>query len=355
MIAIVLACEVKAEPPVQVYLEEFERAGVEYRVICWAPRSDSPLHQNPPGCIEFKYKKRDGSLKSRIVNYFRFRRFLIRTLRELNPDKCLFIPTQAGVLLPKRYFIKHAGRYFFDYRDPGYENHRFYLKRVMHIVRCSYATAISSRGFLNVLLPSDKYVISHNVYEYETRRLSKRPLGEHVIITSIGTLRTPEFAINEVIPFVNDDRFELHLYGTADERTLGALNRFLEERSVTNVFYNGRFEDGELPTIIERSDALLVYFLSKLDGLYHMPDRLYLGLQYAKPMIANADTYCAKYIVDNELGCAIDPNNVDLNKVYEYLSSADYDRIYRNAKRCLEEARADNEVWRKSIRNFIKS
>jgi|GEM_PF-5197299 len=355
MIAVVLACEVKAEPPVQVYLEEFERAGAEYKIICWAPRSDSPLHQNPPGCIEFKYKKRDGSFKSRLVNYFRFRRFLIRALRELNPDKCLFIPTQAGVLLPKRYFVKHSDRYYFDYRDPGYENHRFYLKRVMHIVRHSYATAISSRGFLNVLLSSEKYVISHNAYEYEVRRPPIHSLGKPIVITSIGTLRTPEFAINEVKPFMNDDRFELRLYGTADARTLEALTRFLEENSVKNVTYKGRFEDAELPTIIERSDALLVYFLSKLDGLYHMPDRLYLGLQYAKPMIANADTYCAKYIVDNELGCAIDPHNVDLNKVYDYLSSADYDRIYRNAKRCLEETHADNEVWRKSIRNFIKS
>ena len=354
MIAIVLACEVKAEPPIQVYLEEFQRVGADYKIICWAPRSDSPLHQNPPGCIEFKFKKRDGSLKSKLVNYFRFRRFLIKELRKMNPEKILFIPTQAGILLPKRFFRKHSGRYYFDYRDPGYENHRLYLKRVMHMVHHSFATAISSRGFLNVLLPSNKYVVCHNAYDFETHALPRPKSHSPLVIASIGTLRTPQFAINEVSSFVNDPRFEVRLYGTADDRTLKALDVYLREQKVANVFYKGRFEDDELPSIIEQSDALLVYFLSKLDGLFHMPDRLYLGLQYGKPMIANGETYCGKYIVDNGLGCIIDPKNVSLDPVYQYLSSVDYVKIYSNAKRCLLEAKVENEAWRASIRKFIK-
>lgn len=355
MIAVVLACEVKAEPPVQVYLEEFEKAGAPYQIICWAPRSSSPIHQNPIGCIEFQYKKRDGSLKSRVFNYFRFRRFLIRKLKEIKPDKIVFIPTQAGVLLPKRFFRKNLGKYYFDYRDPGYENYQFYLRRVMNMVNHSFATAISSTGFLNVLAPSQKYILAHNAYLFEANGPRERQNHPVKNVVSIGTLRTPEFAINQITPFISDPRFMVHLYGTGDERTIVALKSFLQDNCVNNVVYHGRFRDEELPSIIESSDALLVYFLSKLDGLYHMPDRLYLGMQYATPMIGNADTYCSKYITDNGLGFALDPRQMDLDALYEYLSTIDLSKIYENSRRCLEQVRQDNEKWRESIQTFIKS
>ena len=117
----------------------------------------------------------------------------------------------------------------------------------------------------------------------------------------------------------------------------------------------GRFQDEELEDIVRSSDALLVYFLSKLDGLYHMPDRLYLGLQYGRPMVANADTYCAQYIVKNGLGFALDPKKPDLDGLFQYLLYYDADTIYRAARSCLQKVEEENEAWRKSIRNFLKS
>ena len=355
MIAVVLACEVKAEPPVQVYLEEFQCAKADYKIICWASRSDSPLHQNPPGCIEFKFKKRDGSLKSKLINYFRFRRFLIKELRKMKPEKILFIPTQAGVLLPKRFFRRHSGQYYFDYRDPGYENHRFYLNRVMNMVKHSFTTAISSPGFLRVLRPSDKYVICNNVYAFETRGSRSNSRRATRIITSIGTLRTPKFVINEISPFVCDSRFEVRLYGTADDRTQKALDEFLKNNHVTNVVYKGVFRDDELPQIISESDALLVYYPSELDGMYHMPDRLYLGLQYGKPMVGNLETFCGQFLVKNGLGVSLNPHSDDLDALYQFLSRANLDKISMNSRKCLKKAERENALWKESIRRFIQS
>ncbi len=355
MIAVVLACEVKAEPPIEVYLEEINNLGLEYKIICWAPRSDSPIHKNPEGCIEFTYKKRDGSLKSKIHNYWKFRRFLVKQLRLLKPEKFIFIPTQAGVLLPKRFFKRISGKYYFDYRDPGYEKYRFYRNRVMNMVRHSYATAISSQGFLEILDDSDKYVIAHNGYNYRP----KKALGTNGCppfkIVSIGTLRTPEFVWNEISPFVNDTRFEVHLYGTGDDRTTKYLRETLEKKSIINVFYHGTFQDEELDAIINGADALLVYYLSKIDGLYHMPDRLYLGLEYAKPMVANALTYCSRYLIKYGIGYGLDPSNPDLDSLSTYLSSVNPSIIYKNCLECLKTIEKDNETWRTSIRAFLKN
>ena len=355
MIAIVLACEVKAEPPVEVYLEEIRKAKLDYKIICWAPRSSSPIHRNPSGCIEFQFKKRDGSLKSKLVNYWRFRRFLLKQLSLLRPNKLIFIPTQAGILLPKRFFRRNAGRYYFDYRDPGYENYKFYRKRVMNMVNCSFATAISSQGFLQVLEPSDKYVLAHNAYYYETKRSTVRKNEPPFKIVSIGTLRTPEFVWNEIAPFIHDDRFEVHLYGTGDDRTVAFLKERLEKDSIQNVVYHGVFLEEELPAIIDSADALLVYYLSKIDGLYHMPDRLYLGLQYVKPMIANSETYCSSFLQNNEIGFGLDPNNPELDELAVFLSSLNPSKIYENCTRCLKQIKTDNETWRMSIVKFLNA
>lgn len=355
MIAIVLACEVKGEPPVEVYLDEIRKANEPYKIICWAPRSFSPIHQNPPGCIEFKFKKRNGKTLNKIVNYFRFRRFLIKKLKEICPDKIIFIPTQAGVLLPKRFFRKWDGRYYFDYRDPGYENYHFYLKKVMFMVNHSFATAISSKGFLDILEPSDKYVLAHNGYNYKVKLSTKKELSSPISIVSIGTLRTPEFVLNQIKPFAGDNRFLLRLYGTGNEMTVSALNVYLKENEITNVIYEGRFQDEDLARIIDEADALLVYYLSKLDGLHHMPDRLYLGLEYGKPMIGNSDTYCGRFIVDNGLGYPLSPLNADVNGLANYLKNMNLDEIQENAASCLAIIEKDNELWRESIRKFIKS
>ena len=354
MIAIVLACEVKAEPPVEVYLEEIQKAGLDYQIICWAPRSNSPIHKNPEGCIEFSYKKRDGSLKSKLKNYWHFRRFLIKQLKVLKPEKIIFIPTQAGILLPRRFFRRMDGNYYFDYRDPGYEKYGFYRKRVMNMVRHSFATAISSKGFLNILEPSDRYVLAHNGYVYQAKTPGLANAEPPYKIISIGTLRTPEFVWNEIVPFVHDNRFEVHLYGTGDERTVRFLRETLEKEHIKNVFYHGVFQNEELPAIIQSADALLVYYLSKIDGLYHMPDRLYLGLEYSKPMVANADTYCAKYLVENSIGFGLDQAKPDLEGLSKFLSSVNPSTIYQNCSTCLKQIEKDNETWRTSIRAFLK-
>lgn len=354
MIAIVLACEVKAEPPVEVYLEEIQKAGLDYQIICWAPRSNSPIHKNPDGCIEFSYKKRDGSLGSKLKNYWNFRRFLVKQLRLVKPDKIIFIPTQAGILLPKRFFRKMDGNYYFDYRDPGYEKYGFYRRRVMNMVRHSFATAISSRGFLNVLEPSNKYVLAHNGYTYQAKKpvpISEKPPYR---IASIGTLRTPEFVWNEIAPFIHDERFEVHLYGTGDERTVRYLQETIGKEAIKNVYYHGTFRNEELPSIINGADALLVYYLSKIDGLYHMPDRLYLGLEYSKPMIANAATYCSRYLVENDVGYGINPMKPDLGSLSKFLSTVNPSTIYKNCSACLKQIEKDNEAWRTSIKAFLK-
>ena len=354
MIAIVLACEVKAEPPVRVYLEEIKNAGLDYQIICWAPRSDSPIHKNPKGCIEFSYKKRDGSLSSKLRNYWHFRRFLTKQLKALKPEKIIFIPTQAGILLPARFFKKMDGCYYFDYRDPGYEKYGFYRKRVMNMVRHSFATAISSKGFLEVLEPSNKYVIAHNGYVYKAKKPAPFGGNPPYRIVSIGTLRTPEFVWNEIAPFIHDERFEVHLYGTGDDRTVRFLQEKLDKESIGNVFYNGVFQDEELASIIDGSDALLVYYLSKIDGLYHMPDRLYLGLEYSKPMIANSETYCSRYLQENGIGYGLDPRRPDLDGLSRFLSSINPSTIYENCSTCLERIEKENETWRTSIRAFLK-
>ena len=159
MISIVFCGDLRYCPYLSRYTDRLDKAKSKYEVLFWnraglkiSLNSNYKYYNNPSA--------EDLSKWNKLHDFLGFRAWLKKQLSVSKPDGIIFLSTLSAVLLFD-VAKKYKKRYIFDIRDYSYENIKVFRKIESCIIRDSYFTAISSKGF-QAFLPGHDYVIAHN-------------------------------------------------------------------------------------------------------------------------------------------------------------------------------------------------
>lgn len=352
MILLILSGEVSISPYVSPYIEILERYGILYKIVAWHPRDNSGLYVNPVGTIEFFSKKRSGKKIRKIFNYLNYRNFVLKQIKDLNPEKIVFFTTPSVFLLPCRILKKYKNKYIFDYRDATYEFHRFYLKKVRFIAKNANFTSISSEGFRKIFDESYNIINCHNTYTYKVLNYDEYRAGDRLIVLYFGIVRDLSGVLGL---FDNDKRFLYYVYGKMDVKTEMIFNQYISENKVDNIKYMGSYSKDKIGEIIKKSDAIVYYYRKSFNFDLALGNRYYDSLKYRKPMIVNPNIYCGELVVKEDVGIGYDVSDkmTSKNQIYNYLKSYNKISFKQRCETILKKVEKENEEWTKAIINFL--
>lgn len=329
------------------YTNILDAEQIDYEVVYWNREGDEvPEKEN-----WIAYEKRVNTFQpfyKKISHFIGFTSFMKKTIRKRKYDKLIILTTQTAVPL---YFTlkKYSGRYIYDYRDITYERFSFYKKLVDSIIKHSYFTAISSKGFLQTLSASEKFVMSHNTRNFDFVNIKKNS-SEKVRVVYWGMVRQPNFNYKICDEFAKDNRFELYYHGAGYHEE---IKLYCNNKNYDNIHVTGAYKLDEIPTFVENTDILLNMYENDRQQKPAMTVKFYDSLKYGIPMIVNKGSYMAKIVEENKIGFVIDLEQSNCtDTLYNNYMSFDKDNYQRELIKVRQEISRDDDKFYEAVIAF---
>ena len=354
MVGIIFINELKYSPYLSKYTDTLDQLNMEYEIIFWNRNPENDRLIYPSNQIVFRLKSReDRHPIIKFFDFFRFGNFVKKKIKERKYDKIVVLSSLAGIFLYRTLMTKYWEKYIFDYRDASYEYFRFYLKMIKKLVACSYFTCISSKGFLDILPSSDKYVFAHNFkYSDLKHKLEKSVMTPHekIHLSYIGLLReTYLYRLIDVIS--QDNRFMLYFHGGGE-----FLNGAMKHAAGTkNVAFTGEYTGDEKIKYALEADIFCYNYESSFINDRALANKYYDALIFKKPLLGNSRTYSGQLIERNGLGISLELDDPEYtNKLYGYYVNLDRDIFDANAERELERVLCEDATYMLKIEEFCR-
>lgn len=339
-------------PYISNYLECLDDLGIYYDVV-YFDRSKNKKPERKEKQYIFHAVMTTNKLK-KVIPYFRYIHYVKKIIRSNHYDKIIVLTTIPAVLLYRVLVNKYSENYLFDYRDYSYERIVPYKKMVDQIVQHSYATFVSSKGFMHYLSENNKIHFVHNISNIKSivDEASKIDV-DHIVIGFVGYVRY--FDVNKALidQLGNKTNFEIEYYGTMYDDC--DLQTYISEKNVHNVFLFGEYNNADKPTIYQKITFInSIYSLRSKEVKYAIPNRLYDAAIYKKPIIASKHTFLGDVVEQYHLGFTIDIENDDFEKsINEYIKNYDTKDFTISCERFLADVSDEQKKYHQIIRDFI--
>ena len=149
-----------------------DEQNIPYELIIWnrdkvekPNRANWIFYEYPMDSFQPFYKK--------ICGFLSFSMYMRKMIKDRQYEKIIVLTTQTAIPLSDILLRKYKNKYIYDYRDVTFENVKLYRMLVNTLIRHSNFTAISSKGFVDNLNPSVKFVMSHNTRDFEITSITK--------------------------------------------------------------------------------------------------------------------------------------------------------------------------------------
>lgn len=353
MIALVFCGDLKYCPYIKRYIERLEIAKVDYKVYFWN-RSNLKLDL-PEQYVYFDEESKLSSGKvKKFVDFLKFRKWLIKNLKENNYEKIIALSTLTGVFLG-RFLYKRKGAYIFDIRDYSYEYiHPFYAIE-KKVIKNSAFTAISSAGFKE-FLPRDDYVIAHNFNRNDIKQGAKfKKTDGRINFVWNGLVRYFEFQKQYLDALKNDSRFNIVFHGDGPELEL--YKRYCSQNGFTNAFFTGSYNNADKAELLKDAHILnncYGYIQNAGNKLkYAVSNRFYDGIIYHIPQLVETEGFKPSWANKSGLGVSFAPDKDFANKLYDYYTEIDAEKFDQICKEELNRVINEDNLYIKMIDTFI--
>lgn len=291
------------------YTNILDKNNVEYEVIYWNREGDDLPQKNN----WIAYDKRVNTFQpfyKKITHFIGFTNFMKKMIKKRKYDKLIILTTQTAVPL---YFTlkRYSGKYIFDYRDITYEHVTIYKKIVDSIIKHSYFTAISSKGFLETLSQSDKFIMSHNTRDFSFTPIKKELSGK-IRVVYWGMVRQPQFNYKICDLFAKDDRFELYYHGAGYHEE---IKLYCEQNNYSNIHVTGAYKLEDIEKFVANTDIILNMYENDRQQKPAMTVKFYDSLKYGIPMIVNKGSYMSSIVDDHKIGFVFDFEQINCTDI----------------------------------------
>lgn len=354
MIALIFAGDLKYCPYINRYTERLDKLGAGYDVLFWN-RGGFALSL-PPNYCYFDYPSDLSSNKiKKIRDFLLFRNWLKGHIKNKKYTGVVLLSTLTGILLSTE-LTKCKKKYIYDIRDYSFEGIKPYYEMEKKIIKNSYFTAISSKGFKD-FLPDHEYIIAHNfnrndIVEGVTFHQKDQPIK----VVWNGVMRFFDFQKLYIDALKNDERFLMVYHGDGPE--LGKYKEYCQFNSVKNVIFTGAYDNSRKAELLNDAGILNnCYGYSENSGnkiKYAVSNRFYDGLIYHIPQLVEPGGYKATVVEQYGVGIASLSDKGFTDRLYQYYTSinrADFDGKCDSA---LEEVLAEDNLFVKQIDSFIR-
>lgn len=339
-------------PYILNYEKFFNDKNIIYDVVCFDRDSDGA--KSHIGNV-YTFKKRMGVNKiKKVIPYFEYISYVKKLIKKRQYDRLIVLTTVPAVLLKKILHQNYSGKYIFDFRDYSYENILTYRKIVNKIVSESFATFVSSKGFMHYLNKSSQIHFVHNLSNLDQKVSKADEINkDKIVIGFAGYVRYYDVNTELIRQLGNKSEYEIQYYGTAYEDC--NLKTFIKDNGIENVTIFDTYINEEKPRIYaDFSFINSIYSLQSKEVVYAVPNRLYDAVLYKKPIIVAKNTYLQEIVETFHLGFAIDLKSEDLqNAINKFL--CDYDTVVftHNCNAFLESIKRDEDDFQRIMSNFI--
>ena len=353
MVALVFCGDLKYCPYISRYIERLENAQLDYKVYFWN-RSKFNLQLSDHYIYYDEASELTKSKIQKLLDFIKFRKWLIKQLKRGNHEKIIALSTLTGVFLGK-FLYKRKGSYIFDIRDYSYEHIRPFYAIEKKVVENSAFTAISSAGF-KVFLPDCEYVIAHNFNRNDIIDDAKFKRAEDKIsFVWNGVVRYFEFQRYYLDALKNDPRFDIVFHGDGPELEL--YKNYCADNGFTNVSFTGSYNNADKASLLKKAHILNnCYGYTHGAGnklKYAISNRFYDGMIYHIPQLVEPEGYKPEWTSSAGIGVAYPPDEHFADMLYEYYRNIDSDSFDLACDNELQHVIDEDDKYIKMIDEFI--
>jgi hypothetical protein len=347
-VALILASNTCYAPHIFHYVRILKEKNIDFDLIIW--NKDNVVEKD---CISYdSFIDLSKFRLSRITSYLGYAGFVTKVLKKNKYKRIIVFTVFLGVLILP-YLRKNFKRmYFFDIRDYS-PILGLFPWMTKPLIKDSFATTISSPGFLKWLPSSTKYVISHN-YRFEENVSFNIPnynSEKKRTILTIGFLR--DFEINKIIldSFKNNEGFLIKFVGRGI--AYEPLMNFAQINNIQNVIFTGGYDKKDEIEYLKNASLINILLGDDLNSSTLMTNRLYLAISNGIPIMVNNNSMQGEYVHKYNLGIVIDNRENIAVEVIKYFQNFDRNKFQKGCEQFLSDIEADQNMLEKKIEDFI--
>ncbi len=359
-IGIIYIGDIKYAPFLKKYQDILESLGAEFDVLYWNREKDLTIKSS--NIIPFeKYSKLSMPRVMKLFDFLMFGLWCTKRIKNNKYDKLILLTTLSGMILYRTLKHNYKGRYIFDIRDYTYEGIRTYLKYENKIIANSSFTALSSPYFKSFLGKSDKYIIAHNYTEIVDRTVEIKPKkNKHINLGFVGSLRYFDYQQKIIDALGNDDRFDLHYYGTGPE--FERYKKYVVKCGYSNIILHGGYDHKDRNDFMKSIDILNNSYGNSGQTInnmspeirYAISNKYYDGLQLYIPQLVEIGSYKCERVERLGLGFGIDVDDLKFgDKLYSAYQEIDMENLRRNAELEIRTIKEEDREYTQSIERFV--
>jgi len=342
---------------ISIYTELMKKNKMEYDIIYMDKYDEEEEFE----CAhKYKYVNKIEQKWPKAVKMMKYMMFLPYAMRIMDKNKYDFVIVwnDVAIFMFANYLSrKYKGKYCLNVRDNmGYEK-RLRQKRYERVFKNAAFNTISSRGYLDILPKEISYIPIHSlnlaVLNGMTRHTSMRYNDEPIRIGFIGYVRFFERNKKILEVFANDERFELHYYGTK----ANVLKEYAESKEIRNTVFHDSFPVEDTKIYLEKIDVINNLYGNETINLQIAISIKFFHALYAKiPILVCDNTYIGKIAQDVGIGFeVVDINEKMKENLYDWYCSLDFHTIEQNCEDFLKQSMKENEEFEKIALNYISS
>jgi len=354
-LAIILPCNIYTAPFLHRYEEVIKQIFDDYDLIYW---NRALIDEESIGNqIRLNLQDKVNSGKwIKIIKYIKFGRFVKKNLMRNKYEKIIVLGSYAGIMYQLSRILEkyYKNCYWLDIRDYTFENFRFYYNGMGKVIRSSYATAISSKGYKK-FLPNYNYVIAHNIDYKNIENAKKSKLDpvkfERIRISFIGLVRYYEENIKLLEALRNDDRYVINYFGMNSD----FLKDYCIKNNIANVNFHGRFDPSKTAYFYTETDIINnIYGNEDIALTTALSNKLYYSVFLNIPILVSPNTYMEEIATENGIGYTVDWNADHLgDDLYEWFQNFNINKRNRSDK-LKESILEEDEKFEIELINFLR-
>lgn len=342
-------------PYLKYYEDIIQEANIAYECVFWDRFANSKTIKNGNE-YTLHIKCLPGANKfGKIFPMLKYKYIVEKIIKKEQYTHLIILTTLPGVLLNKILLKNFKNKYILDIRDYTYEKYEFYKKIVDELVDKSYFTAISSKGFMKFLNESNKIIPCHNISNAEDAVDDCNDIKnkKQITIGFLGNIRYFDENCKLINALANNLKYKLVYMGNPNLDC--DLESYCKKHNIFNVLFCGAFKNSDKPQIYRNIDIInAVYGNYNLLVSTPLPNRLYDGILFKKPIIAASGNYFSKVVDKNNLGISLDLNSKYIDKIIdEYISSFNKDDFTRSCQNLLLEINNEQNYFCQKIQDFV--
>lgn len=355
-IAILSAVNIKHMSLITLYTDILKQHDIQYDIIYMDKYNEDEYFE-----CENKYRyvnkiNPKGNKIYKMVKYCLFYPYATKIMRA-NKYDFIIVWNDVAIFMFADFLSRvYKGRYCLNVRDNmGYEK-KSRKKRFEKVFKNSAFNTISSEGYLDFLPKGIKYIpinsLNLSILQGMTKHQSLKKGNQPIVIGFIGYVRFFERNKKMLDVFSNDDRFELHYYGSKANE----LKKYAEEHNINNTCFHDSFPVNETKKYLEKIDIINNLYGNDTINLQKAISIKFFHALYANiPILVCENTFVGKEAINVGIGFEVtDINEKMKDDLFNWYSKLNFEKIKLNCNDYLEEKIEQNKTFEKIALNHFK-